>query len=101
MNGYAIIREVKTSSTVIGVLKVARGFFAAHSRCTTETIAKLLMRQAIGLDVAQDRDREQCRRPHRPIGLLELTGDCRASKSTIHDRITIRIDASGQRSGVF
>jgi hypothetical protein len=23
---------------VIGTLKVARGFFAAHSRCTTETI---------------------------------------------------------------
>src|SRR5271167_2014221 len=38
-NGSAIIREFSTSSTVIGVLKVARGFLAAHSRCTTETIA--------------------------------------------------------------
>ena len=27
---------------MIGVLKVARGFFAAHSRCTTETIANCL-----------------------------------------------------------
>jgi hypothetical protein len=34
-----MIREFSTSSTVIGVLKVARGFFVAHSRCTTETIA--------------------------------------------------------------
>src|SRR6516164_6204808 len=33
------MREFSTSSTVIGVLKVARGFLAAHSRCTTETIA--------------------------------------------------------------
>jgi len=33
------MREFGTSSMVIGALKVARGFFAAHSRCTTETIA--------------------------------------------------------------
>ena len=33
------MREFSTSSTVIGVLKVARGFFDAHSRCTTATIA--------------------------------------------------------------
>src|SRR2546430_12560703 len=43
-NGYATMREFSTSSTVIGApgaprLKVARGFFAAHSRCTTATIA--------------------------------------------------------------
>ena len=38
-NGQAIIREFSTSSTVIGVLKVARGFLPAHSRWTTETIA--------------------------------------------------------------
>jgi hypothetical protein len=72
-----IIREFSTSSTVIGVLKVARGFFAAHSRCTTETIASCLCVQAIGRHVAQRRDREQSRRPHRPIGLLELAGEAR------------------------
>ena len=37
----------------------------------------MLVRQAIGLHVAQYRDREQSRRPHRPIGLLELDGDRR------------------------
>jgi hypothetical protein len=30
-------REFSTSSTVIGAVKVARGFFAAHSRYTTDT----------------------------------------------------------------
>ena len=80
-----------------GVLKVAHGFFAAHSRCTTETIASCssvyfvvpahagtqgsgvsslapgppLSRARRQHHVAQDRDREQSRRPHRPIGLLE------------------------------
>jgi len=34
-----IFRELSTSSSLIGVLKVARGFFAAHSRFTNETIA--------------------------------------------------------------
>jgi hypothetical protein len=33
------MREFSTSSTVIGSLNVARGFLAAHSRCTTETMA--------------------------------------------------------------
>src|SRR6185312_6530607 len=37
-NGYAIIRDPSTSSTVIGSRNVARGFFAAHSRCTTDTM---------------------------------------------------------------
>ncbi len=36
---------------------------------------QLLVRQAIGLHVAQDGNREQSRRPHRPIGLLELAGE--------------------------
>jgi hypothetical protein len=31
--------EGGAASSVIGVLKVARGFFTAHSRCTIETIA--------------------------------------------------------------
>jgi hypothetical protein len=35
----------------------------------------MLVRQAIGLHVAQHGDREQSRRPHRPIGLLELAGE--------------------------
>jgi hypothetical protein len=30
---------LSTSSTVIGFFIVARGFFAAHSRCTTATMA--------------------------------------------------------------
>ena len=33
------MREPSTSSTVIGSRNVARGFFAAHSRCTTDTMA--------------------------------------------------------------
>jgi hypothetical protein len=33
--------------------------------------------QAIGLHVAQYRDREQSRRPYWPIGLLELAGEAR------------------------
>ena len=33
------------------------------------------MAEAIGLHVAQHGDRKQSRRPHRPIGLLELTGE--------------------------
>ncbi len=33
------IREFKTLPTVIGALRVALEFFAAHSRCTTKTIA--------------------------------------------------------------
>src|SRR5262249_678753 len=37
--GRRSFAKISTSSTVIGVLKVARGFFVAHSRCTTETIA--------------------------------------------------------------
>ena len=33
------MRELSTSATVIGSFMLARGFFAAHSRCTTATIA--------------------------------------------------------------
>ena len=33
------MRELSTSSTVIGSLKVERGLSAAHSRCTTDTEA--------------------------------------------------------------
>ena len=32
----------------------------------------MLVREPMGLHAAQHRDREQSRRPHRPIGLLEL-----------------------------
>ena len=89
-----IIREFSTSSTVIGVLEVARGFLAAHSRCTTarprpSPIARRLIssfprkrepraprrcrspldplfRGGEGkLHIAQRRDREQHRRAHR------------------------------------
>jgi hypothetical protein len=45
--GQAIIREFSTSSTMIGALRVGRGFFAAHSRCATETVANWSWRQAI------------------------------------------------------
>src|SRR5260370_1076292 len=44
--------------------------FALHGRDHRQ----LLVREPIGLRVAQDRDREQSRRSHRPIGLLELAG---------------------------
>ena len=37
--GQAIMRLSSTSSTVIGSRNMARGFIAAHSRCTTGTIA--------------------------------------------------------------
>jgi len=33
------MREPRTCSTVIGSRKLARGFLAAHSRCTTATFA--------------------------------------------------------------
>jgi hypothetical protein len=36
---------------------------------------QLLVRQARGLHVTQYRDRKQSRRPHRPVGLLELAGE--------------------------
>ena len=39
-NGQAIIGEASTSSTVIGALKLARGFMAAHSRWITDTQAR-------------------------------------------------------------
>ena len=84
-----------------GVLKLARGFSTAHWRCTTETIANCScfyfvvpakagtqssgasslalgprFRGGDGEDqVAQHRDREQSRRPHRPIRPLELAGE--------------------------
>ena len=38
--GQAIIGEFRTSSTLIGSLKLARGFRAAHSRWTTATVAR-------------------------------------------------------------
>src|SRR5215831_3853301 len=69
--------EVKSSIWLtIGVLNVARGFFAAQSRCTTETIASCSCVRP-GLHVAQCRDRKQSRRPHWPVGLLELPGEVR------------------------
>jgi len=40
VKGQAIMSDFKTSSTVIGSLKLARGFFAAHSRWITATWAK-------------------------------------------------------------
>jgi hypothetical protein len=46
------------------VAVVQREWAAKNPRAT--------VRQAIGLHVAQHGDREQSRRPHRPIGLLEL-----------------------------
>ena len=55
---------------VNGALKVARVLrrpFALHHRD-----CQLLVRQAVGLHVAQHGDREQNRRPRRPIRLLEL-----------------------------
>ena len=61
-------------------MNVARGFLAAHSRCTTETIAQLLVGQAIGLHVAQHRDREQSRRSHPSKGLLELADKNRRAR---------------------
>src|ERR1700737_3498247 len=97
------IPEFSTSSTVIGALKVARGFFAAPSHCTTETIANCssvdfvvpaqagtqgsgasslapgppLSRGRRQYHVAQYQDREQSRRPHWPVGLLELAREAR------------------------
>jgi hypothetical protein len=56
-------------------LKVARGFFAAHFALHDRDHRQLLVRQAIGLHVAQDRNREQSRRAYRPIGLIELAGE--------------------------
>ena len=61
------------SETDDGGARVLRRPFALHDRDHRQ----LLVRQAIGLHVAQDRDREQSRRPHRPIGLLELAGEAR------------------------
>jgi hypothetical protein len=50
--------------------------FALHDRDRRQ----LLVRQAIGLHIAQDRNREQSRRPHRAIGLLELAGKDRGGR---------------------
>jgi hypothetical protein len=47
--------------------------FALHDRDHRQS----LVRETIGLHVAQYRDREQSRRPQRPIGLLELAGEAR------------------------
>src|SRR6202040_2066683 len=62
--------EVKSAIWLTGSRVLARPF-ALHDRDHRQ----LLVRQAIGLHVAQHRDREQSRRPHRPIGLLELAGE--------------------------
>jgi hypothetical protein len=51
--------------------RVLRRPFALHDRDHRQ----LLVRHAIGLHVAQYRDREQSRWPQRPIGLLELAGE--------------------------
>ncbi len=57
-----------------GGARVLRRPLALHDRDHRQ----LLVRQAIGLHVPQHRDREQSRRPHWPIGLLELAGEaCR------------------------
>jgi hypothetical protein len=40
VKGQAIMSEASTSATVIGSLKLARGFMAAHSRWTTATWAR-------------------------------------------------------------
>jgi hypothetical protein len=54
-----------------GGARVLRRPFALHDRDHRQ----LLVRQAVGLHVAQYGNREQSRRTHRPIGLLELAGD--------------------------
>jgi len=46
---------------VIGSLKAARGFFAAHSRCTTETIANCSCAHTYSCSATPDR--KQSRRP--------------------------------------
>jgi hypothetical protein len=59
---------------VIGVLKVALEFLAAlHDRDQRQR----LVGQAISVHVPKHRDRQQSRRPHRPIRLLELVGEAR------------------------
>jgi hypothetical protein len=54
-----------------GGTRVLRRPFGLHDRDHRQ----LLAGQAIGLHVAQHGNREQSRRPHRPIGLLELAGE--------------------------
>jgi len=54
-----------------GGARVLGGPFALHDRDNRQ----LLVRQAIGLHVTQDGNREQSRRPHWPIGLLEPAGE--------------------------
>ncbi len=66
------MRQLSRSSTMIGVLTVARGVLRRDSCCTTETIAKLLVREVIGVHVAQHQDREQSRLSHRPTPTLTL-----------------------------
>jgi hypothetical protein len=68
------------------------------------------VRETIGLHVAQYRDREQSRRPHRPIGLLELAGeasrrdhvagasDARAAALAMRDQHRLA-EARGDRRG--
>ncbi len=63
------MREFSTSSMVIGALKVARVLrrpFALHDRDHRQ----LLVRQAIGPLAAQQRDREQSRRPQVVLQLF-------------------------------
>jgi hypothetical protein len=64
--------EVKSAIWLTGTRVLARPF-ALHDRDHRQ----LLVRQAIGLHVAQYRNPEQSRRAHRPIGLLELAGEAR------------------------
>jgi hypothetical protein len=88
------------------VARVLARPFALHDRDHRQ----LLARQAIGLHVGQDRDRKQSRRPHRPIGLLELAGetggchdvagapDAGASALAMGDRYRLS-EARGDRRG--
>jgi len=54
-----------------GGARVLGGPFALHDRDNRQS----LVRQGIGLHVTQDGNREQSRRPHWPIGLLEPAGE--------------------------
>ena len=54
-----------------GGARVFRRPFALHDRHHRQ----LLLGDAVGLHVAQDRDREEGRRPHRPVGQFELAGE--------------------------
>src|SRR6266436_3893925 len=60
--------------------------FALHDRDHRQ----LLVRQAIGLHVTQDRNREQSRRPHRPIG-------CSNGPARLVGATTLRVPPTPER----